>query len=39
MNRFLWKALRHSVRLHLLIPLVIFVVSEVIFTLLTEPAG
>ena len=28
MGRFIWKALRHSVRLHLLIPLALFVLSE-----------
>jgi hypothetical protein len=31
MVRFLWKALRHSVRLHLLIPLALFVLSEFLF--------
>jgi len=36
MDRFLWKALRHSFRLHLLIPLAVFVVSELLIATYLE---
>lgn len=39
MSRFLWKALRHSIHLHLLIPLFIFVTSEVVIARYLEGAN
>jgi hypothetical protein len=38
MDRFLWKALLHSVRLHLLIPLAVFVIFEVLIATYLEGA-
>jgi len=39
MWRFLWKSLRHSFRLHLLVPLLVFIASGLLIARLSIPEG
>jgi hypothetical protein len=39
MVRFLWRSLQHSFRLHLLVPLALFVTSELAITAMMRPEG